>query len=637
MCGICGVLSATDGPSANRLSVRRMSDALAHRGPDDEGVFFDDGNGLGLGFRRLSIIDLSSAGHQPMPNEDRSVWLIFNGEVYNFASLRQQLEAAGHRFSSQTDSETILHGYEEWGLDVVPRLQGMFGFALWDATRKRLVLARDRLGIKPLFYYRDPDRLLFASELKAVLSAPGVDCTPDRRALYDYLTYTYIPCPQTAYRRIRKLPAGHLLVLDPSGEQLTRYWDVSCVPRGDLSEEDAVGLVRTGLSSAVASHLVADVPVGVFLSGGMDSSAIALEMASATPEPFHTFTVGFDVAEHSELPFAKAIAERIGSRHYERILSWPDAQSQLADVVRVYDEPFADSSSVPTLAVSRLAREHVTVALSGEGGDEIFAGYESYRLSAQTAHLAGYFPGALASAAATVGRAWPLPRGERIGRLLDDLDQSPLERFARSMERTSAEERRRLISPSLARELGDYDDYWYLRQFWRDEVDPITRLQYLDLKTYLPDDLLVKADRASMAVSLEVRVPMLDHRLVETLFAIPGEIRFKNGITKHLERRAMAGRLPEVTLNRPKMGFTPPLSQWLRRPLPPWVSQRLDRGAAVDLGIVAPGAIDRLSLRPRWLWASKVWALLVLEEWASREQSTGGSNSVQQAHLQTAL
>jgi asparagine synthase (glutamine-hydrolysing) len=618
MCGICGIWVSPDRPTPGRAAVEAMTTRIAHRGPDDAGVHLDSANGLALGFRRLSIIDLSAAGHQPMSNEDRSIWLVFNGEIYNFAALRSTLEAAGHRFVSRTDTEVILHGYEEWGLDVVPRLAGMFALALWDPARQRMMLARDRIGIKPLFYYRDDHQFAFGSEIKAVLAAPGIDRALDHRAVYDYLTYNYVPCPRTVYRHIRKLAAGHMLIVERDRQQLNSYWDVSLQPHA-RSEAEAVQQVQDGLRSAVRSHLVADVPVGVFLSGGMDSSAIAVEMAAATPDPIHTFSVGFDVRERSELPFARIVAQQIKSDHHEEVLSWPDAQSQLAQVAAVYDEPFADSSSVPTMAVSRLARQTVTVALSGEGGDEIFAGYGTYPAWVSRMRMRSLVPALLRSILVQVGSHWMLPRGEGLARTLADLNRTPLEQFARLMEWVSAEERRRVIGSGVAAQISGDDDYWYFRQYWREEADPITRLQYVDLKTYLADDLLVKVDRASMAVSLEARVPMLDHRLVETLFAIPGDLRFRNGVTKYLERQAMVGRLPASSLNRPKMGFTPPLNRWLSPANSAWARQFLERGAAVELGLLQPEALDRLSPRPRWLWASKVWVLLVLESWARQE------------------
>lgn len=621
MCGICGVWAAPGELAPNPEAVRRMTDSIAHRGPDDVGTYLYGPQGLALGFRRLSIIDLSAAGHQPMTNEDRSVWLVFNGEVYNFQQLRPELEALGHRFSSHADSETVLHGYEEWGDDVVLRLDGMFAFAVWDERRTRMLLARDRVGIKPLFYAFDKNRLVFGSEIKAVLAAPGIDRALDHVALYDYLAYNYIPAPRTAYRRIRKLPAGHRMTVDRGGLRIEQYWDVTPGGLPNITEDEAIERVMGGLRSAVRSHLVADVKVGLFLSGGMDSSTIAVEMAAAQPEPIHTFSIGFDAVDASELPFARAVAGQIHAVHHDEIVSWPQVQQQLEDVVAVYDEPFADSSSVPTMAVSRLARRHVTVALSGEGGDEVFAGYETYRTWMRYQATAQSTPAPVRGLLAGIGRGWPLSKGQGLARQFASLSRGPLERFGGLMEWIGPEERRRLVPERRRRELANHDDYWYLRKYWDDTLDPVTRLQYVDLKTYLVDDLLVKADRASMAVSLEVRVPLLDHHLVETLFAFPGALRFKNGRTKYLQRRAMAGRVPDATVTRPKRGFTPPLHQWLSFSNSAWARDMLARGAAVELGLLRPDPVAGLSTQPSYLWASKVWVLLVLETWARRERA----------------
>jgi asparagine synthase (glutamine-hydrolysing) len=618
MCGICGVWNYGDGQPVGRPDLETMRDTLTHRGPDDAGCYFDDRVGLGLGFRRLSIIDLTPAGHQPMSNEDGSIWTVFNGEIYNFLELRRELEKAGHHFKSATDTETLLHGYEEWGLDVVRHLRGMFAFALWDSVRRRLVLARDRVGIKPLFYHVGAGRLVFGSELKAVLSSLDSVPRPNVEAIYDYLTYNYIPAPKTAYHNVFKLPAGHLLVVEGGQIQAHAYWDVSLETQDDVSEAAAVAGARAALTDAVSSHLVADVPVGVFLSGGMDSSSIAVIMASLQAAPVETFSIGFDSQESNELPYARLIAEQIGSSHHEGMVSWPDMQRQLRQVVDVYDEPFADSSSVPTLAVSRMASEHVKVVLSGEGGDEAFAGYDGYAMGAYRARVRARTPAPLRAVLSASGRAWPFARGQRAARFLTDLAYPPIEQYGRMMEWISIEEKRRLMPDERVRELRDYDDRWYFRKYWREDADPVTRLQYLDLKTYLVDDLLVKVDRASMAVSLEARVPMLDHALLEGLFSLPARFHMKNGRSKSLLRAAMAGSLPETTMNRKKMGFTAPLNRWLSPPSAKWAGDMIRSGAAVELGLLRPDAIDRVRLTPEWLWGAKVWVLLVLETWARK-------------------
>ena len=618
MCGICGVWNYDSGRPVVRPDLERMRDTIAHRGPDDVGCYFDDRAGLGLGFRRLSIIDLSPAGHQPMSNEDGSIWIVFNGEIYNYQELRGELEKAGHRFTSATDTETILHGYEEWGLDVVQHLRGMFAYALWDSVRRRLVLARDRVGVKPLFYHAGSGRLAFGSEIKAVLNSLDSLPKPNVEAIYDYLTYNYIPAPKTAYENVCKLPAGHFLVVEDGRIQSHAYWDVSLEKRGDVSEADAVDAARAALTDAVSSHLIADVPVGVFLSGGMDSSSIAVIMAGLQTTPVETFSIGFDSQESNELPFARVIAEQIHASHHEGMVTWPDMRGALRKVVDVYDEPFADSSSVPTMAVSRLASEHVKVVLSGEGGDEAFAGYDGYAMGAQRVRAQERTPAALRGLLSATGRAWPFARGQRAARFLVDLAHPPLEQYGRMMEWIALDEKHAVVPDARVREFRDYDDRWYFRKYWRDEADPVTRLQYLDLKTYLADDLLVKVDRASMAVSLETRVPMLDHPLLESLFSLPASFHMKAGRPKSLLRAAMAGSLPASTMNRKKMGFTAPLNRWFSPKSADWARELVRNGAAVELGLLRPDAIDRVRMTPEWLWGAKVWVLLVLETWARK-------------------
>jgi asparagine synthase (glutamine-hydrolysing) len=624
MCGICGVMWPDPAPGGDGAELvtagvlKRMADTIAHRGPDDEGVFVDPCRRMGLGFRRLSIIDLTAAGHQPMTNEDGTIWLVLNGEIYNFRELRHEL-AARHDFKSRTDTEVIIHGYEEWGVDVLQRLRGMFAFALWNGRTQELLLARDRVGIKPLFYYRGPRHLVFGSELKAVLAAPAVPRRVNVRALYDYLTYNYVPCPNTAYEDIYKLPPAHYMVASRTDVRVQRYWAVDPADVAPCDERTAAERVRALLDDAVRSHLVADVPVGVFLSGGLDSSTVASLMAAAEPDPIQTFSVGFDPPDRSELPFARAVADHVGTRHFERVVGWTDARTELERVVSVYDEPFADSSSVPTLAVSALAREHVKVALSGEGGDEVFAGYTWYADWLRMEQLAAVAPPGVASLARRTAVWWPFARGWRALNMLAEVECDGLERYARLMEWISVDEKRRLVTPAVQQTLGHYDDRWYLRQFWSEKANPVSRVQYVDLNTYLPDDLLMKVDRASMAVSLEVRVPLLDAALITEAFRLPPELRLKGGVGKRVARNAMMKDLPRVTLERPKQGFNAPVGQWLNGAPEAWARSIVDDGAAVQSGFLRRHAIDQLSPRPDGMRQSKLWVLLMLELWLRRE------------------
>lgn len=514
-----------------------MRDAMTSRGPDDAGM--EIRNGTGLGHRRLSILDLSPAGHQPMCNEDRSVWVVFNGEIYNFAELRRELEGLGHRFVSNSDTEVIVHGWEAWGERCVERLRGMFAFAVWDDRRRVLFLARDRVGIKPLFYYWDGRTLAFASELKALRQCPDLDLAVDPTALFDFLTYLYIPAPKTAYKNVRKLEPGHRLLFDGRRLHAERYWDWNFAPR-PITERKAVEELRALLAETVRLHLVSDVPLGVLLSGGVDSSAVA-----AFAGPVMTFSIGFDVAEHSETAFARAVAGRFGTRHVESTVALAEGKRLLDWMVEWYDEPYYDTSAIPTYLVCREARRHVTVALSGDGGDEVFGGYTHYTRFRRL-------------------MAWDvLPKALRRlvpGRSGERLRLDPLERYAFLMGGMVEHEKARV--PGLAK-FKDYDALWSFRRFWREDLDVPTRLQYLDAKTYLPDDILTKVDRASMAVSLEVRPPLLDHRLMEFVATLPTHVRLKGGRLKYLLKKALEGLLPEEILTRKKKGFSVPLRTWL--------------------------------------------------------------------------
>lgn len=567
MCGFCGIIHADRVP-IDRDALGRMSQAIAHRGPDDAGVYVAANGRAGLGFRRLSIIDLSPAGNQPMSNEDGTLWLVYNGEIYNYPALRRDLETCGHVFRSAADSEVILHGFEEWGPSVATRLRGMFAYALWDERAATLYAARDRLGIKPLVYYWDGQRFIFGSEIKAILAAPCLDTEVDHSALWDYLNYLYIPAPKTVYRRIRKLPAGHVLTFDGQGPSVAEYWDV-CEwgnPKSQISNSKLQSeALREKLRETVQSHMVSDVPVGLLLSGGIDSSSVAAFARESHGQPIHTFSIDFDVAPHSEIPYARLVAERFGSRHFERTVSRDGLEEALALVCRMYDEPFADASAIPTYHVSALAREHVKVVLSGDGGDEVFAGYNWHKVwldlrKYDRVPLSFRDIAVRRAAFGILERLSHLPKVPGlIGRTQVDLiGLPPLEQYAGLLTKIKPYQRDRLF-PDLAREFRHYDDWWHFRRYWREDLDPVSRMQYLDLKTYLPDDILTKVDRASMANSLEVRVPLLDHELVEHVAALPPAWRWD----KRILREAMREILPAEILLRPKKGFSVPLLDWL--------------------------------------------------------------------------
>lgn len=620
MCGIAGVASRT--PLDPEI-IRSMCLAISHRGPDDLGVKVWSDHHLGLGHTRLSIIDLSAAGRNPMPNEDGTVWIVFNGEIYNYQNLRQELTKLGHIFTSHADTEVIIHAYEQWGDAHVHRLRGMFAYALYDrreevlasnngSTAYRMLLVRDRLGIKPLFYYWDGDEFIFGSEIKAILARPGVDRDIDRSAIFDYLTYRYVPGPKTVYARVRKLLPGHMLVFQGAEPQIRQYWDVPLDrPHSVRTEADAIESVHEALVDSVNLHMVSDVPVGVFLSGGIDSSIVTALMARTTSEPVQTFTIGFDVKEHSETEYARLVAQHCQTKHREQSVGVSTVQGMLARILQMYDEPYADGSALPTSLVSSLARESVKVVLSGDGGDEVFAGYNWYGAWLKRRSLDKLPQFARQHMFAGLDAGWPT--GWRGKQFISDMALSPLEQYARLMELFSPAEKRRLLGEEWAHEFAGYDDYWYLRKYWREDVDPLTQVQYLDLKTYLPDDILTKVDRASMAASLEVRPPLVDHLLIERLFSIPSRFRIYNGNKKYLLKRAAKKYLPEPILNRSKKGFSVPWKTWLAIEQN-WAEQVL--GSANGHKNLLP--FQTAKLPGLFESGKKVWALLVLRQWAGK-------------------
>jgi asparagine synthase (glutamine-hydrolysing) len=576
MCGIAGLV----GPGTAEHQIQRMTDRLVHRGPDAGGTW--SGRDVHLGHRRLAILDLSDAGIQPMSHGPFTI--TYNGEVYNFRELRSSLPGP---FRSESDTEAVLHLYAEHGPACVEKLHGMFAFAIWDERSRTLFAARDRLGIKPLYYRKRGEGLAFASELKALveLGRPEVD----RSALRDYFTYKYVPAPRTIYRDVHKLPPGHTLTFRDGQLSLRRYWEpaVSSArgrPEAALEELDAL------LTDAVRSHTLSDVPLGVFLSGGLDSSAIV-----ACLERPKTFSIGFDVETKSELGHARVVAEHFGTDHSEEIVAGVDVEQALDAIPGMYDEPFGDSSAWVTHVVSREARKHATVALSGDGGDEVFSGYGWYRKWLAYGDSRG---------ARLLTRV--LDPFSPMGRSAHRRGADDLARYAGLVGPFNLAQQRRLLAPELL-EAGP-DPLWHLRRFWREELEPRKRMQWLDLHTYLPDDILTKVDRASMAVSLEVRPPLLDHRLVELALTFDPALLEHEGRDKRMLRDLMGGRLPRHTLERGKQGFSMPVRRWCaERP-------ELLEGA---LRRLAQAGILRSPARPR-LGGEQMWSLLVLDRWMQR-------------------
>ncbi|MEE9521317.1 MAG: asparagine synthase (glutamine-hydrolyzing), partial [candidate division NC10 bacterium] len=538
MCGIVGKLNLT-GEAVSPEAINRMSGLLAHRGPDDQGTFLD--GALGLGARRLAILDLSSAGRQPLSNEDGSLWVVFNGEIYNFRQLKGELEGKGHRFRSQTDTEVLVHLYEEEDLRGVEQLQGMFAFALWDKRRKRLLLARDRLGKKPLFYAFDGRTFRFASEMKAILT-DGVSKELDPLALHFYLTYRYIPHPHTIFQSIRKLPPAHLLLLEGGKVRIEPYWQLTSSPIIEQNEEALCQELVERLRQAVRSRMISDVPLGAFLSGGIDSSAVVALMTEASPTPVKTFCVGFE-GDGDDLNRARIVAQAFGTEHHELVVK-PDAVGVLPSLVRHLDEPFADPSIIPTFYIARFTREYVTVALNGDGGDETFAGYSKYWQDRAAAWLR-VLPKVLndgllhRTIALLRGLAPKSGRLESLQEVCWSASLTPPERYAFLSQALEETVRKNLYSPDLQATTGNSPDL--LAQRYQSILfkDDVNRMLAADVKGFLPDDLLYKMDMATMAHGLEARSPFLDHRFVEFAFGIPGSSKLRGLKRKVILKKAL--------------------------------------------------------------------------------------------------
>jgi asparagine synthase (glutamine-hydrolysing) len=621
MCGLAGFFHARGTPPGDwRLVLAAMTHTLVHRGPDDEGYWFDDF--VGLGHRRLSIIDVAT-GHQPMSNEDGSVWLVFNGEIYNFPELRHELEGKGHQFRTRSDTETILHAYEEWDTRCLERLRGMFAFALWDARRRRLFLARDRLGKKPLYYARIGEALVFASEIKALAAFPGFDRSLDLEAVSDYLSLLYVPREKSIFRTVRKLLSGHSLIADAQQSAVRQYWDIDFTPAADDERRAARDLAER-LGEAVTIRLRSDVPLGGFLSGGIDSSAVVGLMARAMAAPVMTATIGFSEPAFDERPYARLAAQHFRTDHREYLVT-DRAVSALDDLVWHFDEPFGDASAIPTYYVAKLARERVTVALTGDGGDESFAGYRRYAFDMRENRVRSWIPAALrAPLFGLLGKVYPkgdvLPQVLRGQTFLANVARAPWEAYLHSVSGVAEADKHRLLSPDVRRALGAYRTADLFSELYHaaPAADALSRIQYIDFKTYLPDDILTKVDRASMAHSLEVRCPLLDHPLVEFAAALPSRLKLRGSRAKLILKAAVADLVPAEILRRPKMGFAMPVATWLRGELRPMVEDVVLRA---DHQLFDQAAIARMwrqhlsGMRER---TTELWGVLVFNLWHSR-------------------
>jgi asparagine synthase (glutamine-hydrolysing) len=623
MCGIAGIV-ATDSDRQIEAQCGAMEQALLHRGPDDGGLFVDDERRVALANRRLAIIDLSPAGHMPMFSPDGRLTIVFNGEIYNYRELRGELLGRGVPLRSESDTEVILQLYRERGPACLQALNGMFALAIWDAHDRTLFLARDRLGKKPLLYLHQPDgRLLFASEHQALLRHPAVARRPNLTAIDYYLRFGYVPAPLSGFEGVRKLAPGHCLLWHAGEVQVSQYWEPPRAKPRQIGEQQAVEEFGELFGDAVGRRLISDVPLGAFLSGGIDSASVVAEMAARSDRPVKTFSIGFGDDRYNELPGARLVAQHFGTDHHEFVVE-PRAGEMLPRLVRHYGEPYADSSALPTYALSRLTREHVTVALNGDGGDELLAGYERYRAALTAARIEAALP--LPKAGYRLaGRLLPAGRDlrttlTRAHRFVTGLGDSPGGRYDRWMSLFEPDLLAASVTPEFAAATAQSGAAAYLTQplAGRNRQELLASLQRLDQTTYLPGDLLVKADIATMAASLEGRSPFLDYRLIEWAAGLPAELKLRGGVSKYVLRQAMRERLPAETLASPKRGFGVPVAAWLRGELRPLLETTLLAPRSLARGYLRPDAVRRLvaeHVSGRVNQAKPLWALLMLELW----------------------
>ncbi|MGW0770913.1 asparagine synthase (glutamine-hydrolyzing) [Streptomyces sp. NPDC002676] len=618
MCGVAGMVSTA---SPDPAAVKEMCDLLAHRGPDGEGFYTDDH--VALGMRRLAIIDVEG-GDQPVFNENRGVVAVFNGEIYNYPDLRRELLSRGHTFHTNGDSECIVHLYEEYGEDLARHLRGMFALAVWDTGRQRLLLARDRVGKKPLYYRETAGSLAFASELKALSTVAGSRREVDPEALHHYLTYQYVPAPWSILRGVRKLPPGCLLTWQGGQVQVRRYWTLDFSPAAVADEQEAAERTRELLLEATRIRMMSERPLGAFLSGGVDSSAVVAAMARTSGKPVKTFAIGFEDARFDERAHARVVAQQYGTDHHEFVVD-ASALDILPTLAWYFDEPFADSSAIPSFYVAKLSRQHVTVALNGDGGDESFGGYTRYARAAhmerfrvhRAAHPALRHLGRTLLASGAAGS-----RRRRAGLALTMLGETSQRRYARMMSYFMPEQKQDLYTEQLREATSGSDSYDLLEQAFRAShaVSRINQLMDVDVNSYLPGDLLVKVDITTMANSLEARSPFLDHHLMEWAARLPAELKVRGGTTKYLLKKALEDWLPREVLYRPKQGFGVPMAQWLRTDLKDVAWDVLTDRTAVDRGFFRPDAVRTMLVEHEAgaNHARRIWALMQFELWHRR-------------------
>jgi asparagine synthase (glutamine-hydrolysing) len=623
MCGITGIVRR-DGAQIDRELLARMNDAIRHRGPDDDGFYFSDG--VGLAMRRLAIIDLKS-GHQPIHNADRTAWIVFNGEIYNYRELRKQLEALGHTFYTDSDTEAIVHAYDEYGVECPKHLRGMFALAIWNERDKSLFLARDRVGKKPLLYAQTGDQLIFGSEFSALLAHPSVSREVDYEAIHHYLSFISVPAPLTAYQSIRKLEPGHWLLWREGEIKSERYWQLDFSHKLNISEQEAGERASELLRDAVRVRLMSEVPLGAFLSGGIDSSAVVALMAQESSEPVKTFSIGFEEQDFSELHHARRVAEHVGADHHEFIVR-PNAMEVLPTLVEHYGEPFADSSAIPSYYVSRETRRFVTVALNGDGGDECFAGYERYAAMNLAQRYTKLLPAAvrdgvvgnLANALPDFKSRGPLGKGKRF---LKAASLSPVQRYLRWISAFDENAKLDLYSEGFREQTKDFSTVgiiqpWFAKANGSGIVDASL---LTDTMTYLPNDLLVKMDIASMTVSLEARSPFLDHHLMEFAASLPEKLKLRRMTTKYLLKRILKDLVPAENLSRGKMGFGVPIGHWFRGTMQPFLRETLLSDKALGRNLFQRNKVRQIvdqHVEGRIDHSHRLWSLLMLELWFQR-------------------
>lgn len=622
MCGIFGILSSDP---EHRLHTSEQMRAILHRGPDEQGAWSNES--VFLGSCRLSIIDLAG-GHQPILNDNGTCCIVYNGELYNFLDLRPELEAKGYKFRTHTDTEVVLHAYEEWGSDCLKRFNGMFAFAIWDEARKRLFIARDRIGEKPLYYYRGPDRLVFASEIKSIIADPSIPRRLNPRGLANYLAFGHAVAPDTMYENIFKLQPGHYLTAQNGRIEIRQYWDVGDEPQvrvgASLDEEEYAERILSLLDDSVRRRMIADVPVGAFLSGGIDSSAIVALMNRHATGRVKTFSLGFTIGGgYNELPDAKRVAEFLGTEHYELQVDHLDMVGTLQKLVYQYDEPYGDAANFPLYLLSEFARREVKVVLAGEGGDELFGGYRRY-VADQVAAQYQKLP-RIVTEWLVPGVVGTVPRLRRTKRIVHTLPISnPAARYAAWLEVFTREMQKELLQPALVREVADYDPTWPYAHYYNRPLngngllDHLNRIMYIDLKTWLADTFMEKVDKATMAFSLEGRLPFLDHRLVELAFQIPGRFKIQGLSTKRILKRAVKKLLPPEVLSKPKHGFAVPTDPWFRGDLKNFVFETLMDERTRRRGYFNHSYVEklyRLHRDGKEVYDTALWLLLNFELW----------------------